>query len=260
MAVAYSITASGRYEPFELQVSRGQIMGHRAVTLFGYNADVDTAEETIWTGGGILTSPAAAGVLKVSSSSADDNSAGTGARTIVLMGLDANYNEISETITLNGQTAVNTVKSFLRVNYLYVTTVGSGGTAAGTIYVGTGVVTAGVPATIYGQIAVGDNASLMAHYTVPAGYTAYMTYGNIGTGQLTGAHTVTGRLLTTNGNGIRKTAAIVAFGTGVQNFVFKEPLMIPEKNDVEASAVSSAGNAPVSATIQLVLVKNDITG
>lgn len=61
MAVAYSITASGRYEPFGLQVSRGQIMGHRAVTVFGYNADVDTSEETIWTGGGILAHPAAAG-------------------------------------------------------------------------------------------------------------------------------------------------------------------------------------------------------
>lgn len=259
MAVAYSITASGKVEPFGLQVSRGQIMGHRAVTIFGYNADVDTSEETIWTGGGVLSRPAAAGVLKVSSSSTDDAAAGTGARTIVLNGLDANYNEISETIELNGQTAVNTTKSFLRVQDLYVATTGSGLTAAGIIYVGTGVVTAGVPATIYGEIAIGNNASLMAHYTIPAGYTAYFTYGNIGSGQLTGSHQVTGRLLTINGTGIRKTSAIVAFGSGVQNFIFQAPIAIPEKNDIEAAAVSSAGNAVVSATIQIVLIKNDYT-
>lgn len=256
-SVAYSITASGRYEPFEFQVSRGQIMGHRTVTIFGYNADVDTSEETIWTGGGIIARPDSAAAVKVSSSSNDDDAAGTGARTVVIFGLDGNYNEITETIELDGQTAVNTTKSYIRVNSLYVATAGSGKTAAGIIYVGAGTVTSGVPATIYNQIAVGDNASITAHYTIPAGYTAYMTYGNIGTGQLTGAHAVTGRLLTINTSGLRRTAAIVAFGTGVQNFVFSEPLQIPEKQDIEASAVSSAGNAAVSATIQLVLVKND---
>lgn len=259
MAVAYSITASGKVEPFGLQVSRGQIMGHRAVTIFGYNGDVDTSEETIWTGGGILARPATAGALKVSSSSTNDAAAGTGARTIVLNGLDGNYNEISETVTLNGQTAVNTTKSFFRVQNLYVATTGSGLTAAGTIYVGTGTVTSGVPATIYGEIAVGNNASLTAHYTIPAGYTGYFTYGNIGAGQLTGSHQITGRLLTINGTGIRTTAAIVAFGAGVQNFSFAEPLPIPEKHDVEAAAVSSAGNAVISATIQMILIKNDYT-
>lgn len=259
MAVAYSITASGKVEPFGLQVSRGQIMGHRAVTIFGYNPDVDTSEETIWTGGGIITHPAAAGVLKVSSGSTNDAAAGTGARTIVINGLDANYNEISETVTLNGQTPINTIKEYLRVQNLYVATAGSGLTAAGIIYVGTGVVTSGIPDTIYNQIAVGDNASLTAHYTIPAGYTGYFTYGNIGSGQLTGSHQITGRLLTSGATDIRRTAAIVAFGSGVQNFNFSEPLEIPEKTDVEASAVSSAGNTQVSATIQIVLIKNDYT-
>ena len=48
-----SITRSGKYEPFNLQVARGQIAGHSVVNLFGYNANISqtTASATsiaIW--------------------------------------------------------------------------------------------------------------------------------------------------------------------------------------------------------------------
>ena len=66
-----SITRQGAFEPFELQVSRNQIMGHRVVNVFGYNADIDTALETVWPQGGVLTRPAAALAMTVSSSSTD---------------------------------------------------------------------------------------------------------------------------------------------------------------------------------------------
>ena len=77
-----SITQVGTYEPFNLQVSRGQIQGHSTVIVFGYNPDVDTAEETIWPANGLIPHPTVASVLKISSSSADDASAGTAARTV----------------------------------------------------------------------------------------------------------------------------------------------------------------------------------
>ena len=147
-----SITRTGSFEPFELQVSRGQIPWHQSYTVFGYNADVDTDIETVWPYGGILGYPSAALSLSVSSSSADDTSNGTGARTVYLEGLDANHNVISETVTLNGQTAVTTTKSYLHINNCYVATAGSLDSAAGTIYFGTGTVTAGVPATVYDVI------------------------------------------------------------------------------------------------------------
>jgi hypothetical protein len=259
MAVAYSITASGRYEPFGLQVSRGQIMGHRAVTVFGYNPDLDTAEETVWPDGGTVTRAAAAGVMKVSSSSTDDAAAGTGARTIVVQGLDANYNEISETVTLDGQTAVNTAKSFLRINNMYVATAGSGLTSAGTIYIGTGIVTAGVPATIYDLIYVGYNQTTTGFYTVPAGYTAYLHAGNLSVGQASGSSEVTGRLLTIGTNGIPLTAAVVTLNNGFSDYVFETPIPIPEKTSLEARAIGKSSNNSVSSTFQMILVKNDYT-
>ena len=149
---AWSITQNGRYEPFELQVSRGQISWHETVFQFGINNAVGTSFETIWTASSVYSYLAAASVLKISSGSADDASAGTGARTIRINGLDANYAEISETVILNGQTAVNTVNSYLRVSSLIVLTAGSGGVNAGILYAGTGTVTSGVPQNVFAQI------------------------------------------------------------------------------------------------------------
>ena len=139
--VISSISRQGAYEPFELQVSRGQIQGHSTVIVFGYNPDVDTTEESVWPDGGTVQHPTVASVLKISSSSADDTSAGTGARTVHIEGLDGNYDVVSETVILNGQTAVNTTNSYLYVNSFYVVTAGSGGENAGNINAGTGVVT-----------------------------------------------------------------------------------------------------------------------
>ena len=141
---------------------------------FGFNADIDDSLETIWSEGGLYSYLTSATVLKISSASTDDASAGTGARTITISGLDGSYNQISESVTLNGQTAVNTTNSFLRVFRMIVDTAGSGGQNAGKIYAGTGTVTSGVPANKYGVIDVGDNQTLMCFWTVPAGYTAYL--------------------------------------------------------------------------------------
>ena len=146
MAQVSSISRVGTTEPFYLQVARNQISFHKSNFKFGFNPDVDDSLETVWAQGGLYSYLASASVLKVSSSSTSDTSAGTGARTVELFGLDANYDEISETITLNGQTAVNTTNEFLRINRMVVKSAGTGGQNAGVIYAGTGTVTTGVPA------------------------------------------------------------------------------------------------------------------
>lgn len=254
---AWSITQSGRYEPFELQVARGQISWHIPITVFGYNPDVDTTEETIWPGGGIITQPSAALQWKVSSASANDTSAGTGARTVFIDGLDANYNQATETVTLNGQTAVLTSNSYLRINSAYVATAGSSNGAEGNIYFGTGTVTAGVPATIWQIILFDYNSTTTGHYTVPAGYTAYMDAGQISAGQPTGSSQVTGRLLASGVDNIRRTAALVALNNGSVTYDFFIPISFPEKTDIEAAAVGSAANNAVSSYFNIILIKND---
>ena len=48
MAVASSVTRTGRNEPFELQLARGQISYHKSIFKFGFNPDVDDSLETVW--------------------------------------------------------------------------------------------------------------------------------------------------------------------------------------------------------------------
>lgn len=252
-----SITIQGKNEPFELQVARGFIEGHRTVIVFGYNGDVDTSEVTVWPLPSIIAHPAAALQMKVSSTSANDTSAGTGARTVVIQGLDANYVEISETVTLNGQTEVLTAQSFFRINYAYVATAGSTNSAAGDIYFGTGTVTAGVPATVYNIIKYDFNNTVTGHYTVPAGYTGYLSQGLFSAGQASGSTQVRGRLLTTGLDDIRRTAAVTTVNNGVADYVFEYPLRIPEKTDIEATGIGSANNNGVSCMFIVLLTRDN---
>jgi hypothetical protein len=251
-----SVTRQGAYEPFELQVSRNQIQGHRSVTVFGFNPDVDATQVSVWPLPSLITFPASAIQMKVSSTSADDTSAGTGARTVVVQGLDANYNEVTETVTLNGQTAVTMTASLLRVNYAYVGTAGSSNGALGDIYVGTGVVTAGVPATTYDIIKFDYNNTTTGSYTIPAGYTAYLSQGLFSAGQAGGSNQIQGRLLSRGVDNIRRTAAITTLNNGVANYVFEYPLAIPEKTTLEATAIGSSNNNACSSMFVLALIKN----
>jgi hypothetical protein len=251
-----SQTQYGKNEVFGLQVSRGQVQGHSAVIVFGYNPDVDTTQESVWPDGGTVPHPTSASVLKISSSDANDTSAGTGARTVFIEGLDGDYAVVSETVTLNGQTAVNTTRSYLYVNSFYVVTVGSGGENAGNINAGTGVVTAGVPAVLYDIIAAGFNNRTTGHYCVPAGYTAYMIQGLFSAGQASGTTAVTGFLKQHGPDGIVRVGAVSTVNNSAADYLFETPYMIPEKNCVGATAIGAAANNAVSSYFNIILIKN----
>ena len=253
-----SISRVGTSEPFELQVSRGQIAYHKTNFKFGFNPDIDNSLETVWAQGGLYSYLAAASVLKVSSSSTNDASAGTGARTVTLSGLDANYDEISEDVTLNGQTAVNTTQEFLRINRMTVNTAGSGGKNAGVIYAGTGTVTSGVPANKYATIAIGDNQTLMALWTVPRGYTAYLTQVDITVATIQNNKYCTGSLVARPFGGVFqvKDKFVKSESSHNQNYTF--PLKFDEKTDLEVRAIGDSAGADIaiSAGLDFVYIQN----
>lgn len=246
----HSVTVQGAYEPFELQVSRGQIMGHASFSVFGYNADLDTSEESVWPDGGTIPHPTTASVLDIVSTSTDDDAAGTGARTVFISGVDGNYNVVSETVILDGTTAVETVNEYLYVNQFYVATAGSGGANVG-------IITAKLSTTLYDLIAAGYNQRTTAHYCVPAGYTGYIVTGVITTGQATGSTSVTAYLKQHGPDGILRVGAVSTLNNGSVQYDFTFPYVIPEKNCVGATAIGSAANNSVSAYFNIVLIKNN---
>lgn len=250
-----SVTRQGATEPFGLQVSRNQIQGHSDVIVFGYNPDVDTTEESIWPANGTVPHPTVESVLKISSTSANDAAAGTGARTVFISGVNGSFNIVSETVILTGQTEVNTVNLYLYVNEFYTLTVGSGGANAGDINAGTGTVTAGVPAVLYDIIATGFNQRTTAHYCVPAGFIGYMVKGVITAGQATGSTAVTSFFKQHGADNILRVGAVSAINNGSVVYDFDPPYVIPEKNCVGASAVGAAVNNIVSAFFNIVLIK-----
>jgi hypothetical protein len=253
-----SISRFGTTEEFYLQVARSQIAGHEFNFKFGFNPDVDNALETIWTQGGLYSYLSAATILKVSSSSTADTAAGTGARTVEIFGLDGNYNEISETVTLNGQTAVNTTNSYLRINRGVVRSAGSGGQNAGVIYAGTGTVTAGVPANTYLSIAISDNQTLMALWTVPAGYTAFLLQTDVTVATTQNNKYCTAKLVARPYGEVFQVKDAFVKSQSTTNQVYTVPLVFEEKTDLEWRAIGDSAGADIaiSAAMDIVYIKN----
>jgi hypothetical protein len=105
----------------------------------------------------------------VNSTSANDASAGTGARTVTINYLTAAFVLKSETVTMNGVTAVNTVATDIAyIESIMVASVGSVGGNVGTIQVWTATAAGG---SVWGSIAASDNQTFWAHHYVPSGLT-----------------------------------------------------------------------------------------
>jgi len=250
MARYDSIGRNRRTESFPLYIARGMVSGHDIVMIAG-SVITTTTNSTVWTKTGLYSYPASAIQMTVSSSNAADTAAGAGARVLFVNGLDANYAPISEYISLNGQTPVTTTKSYLRINGLNVV---NGAANVGKISIGTGTVTAGVPATVYGEVTVGNVNSLQAVYSVPANYDAYMHFGSISTGTTQSNKYVKGRLMIRPFGGVLGVVLESTLNSGINAFPFDYPIKISEKSDIEARAISSSGTDDVAVIIQLVLV------
>ena len=155
---------------FERNIEFGLIPDYGTFGNIGSAENAGTTLRTLWNDDSIYVFPTSGTQMTISSESANDVAAGTGARTVLISYLDEDYIEQTEIITMNGQTAVSTVATdILRVNSLIVLTAGSAGNNQGQIYLGTGTVTAGVPATKYSIMPVNINVSRTGVYTVPAG-------------------------------------------------------------------------------------------
>jgi len=156
---------------FSDQVALGTVSGVIPVFKYGYNDEVGTSEEAIWSSGGAYTGfISAAEFVEVSSTSSSDAAAGVGLRQTMIFGLGYDLRAQHETVTLNGLSAVTTKKRFFRVYRMTNTASGTNEKNVGTVSaVGatSGNKLAEMPAA-YGQ-------TEMCVYAVPLGSKAVLT-------------------------------------------------------------------------------------
>ena len=240
-----SITQTGTSEPFELQVARGQIPGHTQLHKFGAVPALSiNTTGTVWDINDTLypwSSWATAGTLTVDRASASD-----AAKTITIIGLDANYVEQSENVTLTTATGNPTTKSFIRVYRAYM--YNGSATNVGNIDIKKG-------ATTVARITANKGQTLMGVYTVPAGYTAYLSQGVMSV--QSGADATGDFFVRYGGETAFRIAHTFEVASAEYFYAFHVPFPLPEKSDVDIRASVRSNNARCTAAFDAILIKND---
>jgi len=218
------------------------------VNKFGDNPDIDSgAAEDIWSQGGKWVAPTQARIHNLTGAAADNGTSTTGALTVEVEGLDADFMQIIETVTLDGATGVNTVNSYIRIFRMIVLTAGSGGSNVGAI-----LATAAVDATVTASIPIGENQTHMAIYTTADNMTGYLTQFDIHVDP-TNALTFTCKVLTRINNGpyvVKFTLILTADAPGVHH-EFNPPLILEPRTDVLLEGTSSINNLEVSGSFDI---------
>ncbi|MAO19359.1 MAG: hypothetical protein CMJ25_01300 [Phycisphaerae bacterium] len=229
-------------EPFQninLEIARGRVTDTFAINKFGYNGQVGSAWETVWDGNNEYTYIETASVAQAASdaaASADDNA------TILVQGLDANYAEVEETLTVGG--AAGSVL-FYRIHRAILATHPTGDSNIGNITVTCDSKSAAIITEDLGQ-------SLMAVYTVPAGKTAFLVQVDAGCGK-DNEHEI--RLVVKHNGGVWNTKSYHSQRGGFNGIKFEIPIHIAAESDVEIKAKASATSS-VSGGFELIIVDN----
>jgi hypothetical protein len=177
----------------------------------------------------------------------DRASATDAGKQVLIVGLDGAYNEIQETVTLTNATGNATTKSFIRVYRAYMTN-GSATNA--------GNVTVKASTTVVAQITAAKGQTLMAVYTVPAGYSAYILKG-AATCQ-DGADATGDMFVRYFGDlAFRVGHSFEVCGDGGEYmYDFGIPLRIPEKSDIDIRASVRSNNARLTAAFDILLERD----
>ena len=209
------------------QVSRGKVAGCSLVSIIGYNATVPVSASyiPIWEKETVYTFPTVAQQMRLWSSSASDTNV-----TITIFGLDSNYDIISEDLVLtNGITGVLTVKSYLRVNSMQTKLTGAVNP------VGAISLSSNNKSLTYSFMDVGTGKSQAAIYTVPRGYTFYLTRVNVYCGTVNQGNTpgnATYRVQTMSPTGIFNNVVQTPFTTSYET-TRVAPRAYTEKTDIQ---------------------------
>lgn len=232
-------------DDFKLNTSRGLVKGASVVHKFGAVPSMSTATTgTVWDKNDTLypwSAFSVANTISVSANAADNGVA------VTIYGLDSNYAEINETVTI-ASGAATTTNSFLRVYRAFASAPNANN------------ISMNINGTEVARITAGMAQTLMAVYTVPAGKTAYLYKGACSaqaSADATGNMYVRyfGQTSFRVGHSFE-----VAGAGGPYVYDFAYPIAIPAKSDIDVRVTTRSNNGRYTAAFDMLLVDTPIQG
>jgi hypothetical protein len=163
--------------------------------------------------------------------------------TIEIVGLDSNYDELTETVTISSGTAT-TINSFKRVFRAYFTASSGYEPSDNRILIKRG-------STVVAQITEDFGQTLMAVYTIPDGFEGYLMRIDS-----TAASSCNLSLYTrSSGTGsfrIQHRASLSSEG-GQYSVDYPVPQPLPARTDIDIRAIAGDNNSNVTATFDILL-------
>lgn len=228
--------------PGGIAIAKGQIGDLSGIQKFGYAASVGTTFATIWEGVTPYPYITSAGAVTLTSS----NTAADNGTTVSVQGLDENWDLATETVTVGGAASTTT---WLRIFRMATISTNTGA-------VNVGDISATVGGVVRAYILADQGQTLMAVYTVPAGYRAFILSLYASPSK---QKEMSCRLITRpfdNGGSFNVKAYGTAYGA---QFVRKYEIieMLQPKTDIEVQCKVDSANSGVSAGFELILERDN---
>ena len=232
-----------------LNISRGLVKGTTFIHKFGAVPTMGTnTTGTVWDVNDTLypwSAWSTAGTITV-----DRANTGDANKSVTVVGLDSNYNALTETVVLTNPTGNASTNSFIRVFRAFI--------VDGTTNVG--LISIKRNGTTVAAITANQGQTLMAVYTIPADYTGYLMKG---TATAQAGADATGDMFVryAGQSSFRIGHAFEVSGTGGQYlYDFTTPIPIPAKSDIDVRIVTRSNNGRYTAAFDLILIKDNLGG
>lgn len=250
----------GALKDFYLEVSSGREPGYSTVNKFGNDPALGAgATNPIWDGSTTYTWPSSADITHIWSAV---DSATTRGVVVEVQGLDASWALTVQNVTTDAADSTTEVGLTTALRRVFRMKVLDPSVMDQNLRVGpTG------KASFQAQVSIGDNQTLMAIYTIPAGKTGYMTNYYISLNKVSGGgnpELLTKLWARDNDNGyaswIKHVIGLDADANSYINQTFNPYFKITEKTDVwlESTELTGGGGviADVSGGFDLILEDN----
>jgi len=230
--------AKQSFKDSPLSIAQGEVRGHTVRNMFGYQEAVTTAFIPAWEFTTGYTYPSSALLMSVSSNNAGDNGS-----LVKIIGLDANYDPVEDTVTLPG----TTTQGFFRINDVIF--LGIGGNL--------GLITVANGGTNYAGIRAGDGRNQASIYTVPAGKCFFLYRLDAFSADSTAAKPGLFKNLTITSTGQVFDVARTTFYSNM-NIQRRMPFKYDEKTDIQLQLSTFSGTHEMNIFAEGVVVDQSV--